>query len=91
MFLFRQNYKFSLHTEPDLGIHIDLIEPEQYEPPETGAALLPEDEELLFDRDTRKYASTRRPHGARPEFSLHSIPRALSRFLERCLGFRVQG
>ena len=44
-----KNYKFSIHTEPDLGIHIDLIEPEQYEPPENGAEMLPEDEELMVD------------------------------------------
>jgi hypothetical protein len=47
--IFWQNYKFSIHTEPDLGIHIDLIEPEQYEPPENGAEMLPEDEELMAD------------------------------------------
>ncbi len=47
--IYWQNYKFSIHTEPDLGIHIDLIEPEQYEPPENGAEMLPEDDELMAD------------------------------------------
>lgn len=42
-------HKYALLTEPDLGIHIDLIEPEAYEPPAKGAELLPEDEILLRD------------------------------------------
>lgn len=40
--------KHALLTEPDLGIHIDLIEPEAYDPPATGAPLLEEDNELLL-------------------------------------------
>eukprot|EP00960_Hanusia_phi_P054280 762604-Hanusia_phi.AAC.9 len=42
-----KNFKYSLLTEPNLGIHIDLIEPETYEPPSNGAPLLPEDKYLL--------------------------------------------
>lgn len=41
--------RYHLVTEPDLGIRIDLIEPEIYEPPEDGAEMQPEDEAILKD------------------------------------------
>ncbi len=31
-----KNYKFTLHTEPDMGIFIDLIDPNTYKPPTTS-------------------------------------------------------
>jgi hypothetical protein len=55
-------HKYTLLTEPDLGIHIDLIEPEAYEPPEAGAVLLPEDEVLL--QEDEKAAKARPSHSA---------------------------
>jgi len=42
-----KNHKHALLTEPDLGIHIDLIEHETYEPPATGIEMQPEDALLL--------------------------------------------
>jgi len=42
-----KNHKHALLTEPDLGIHIDLIEHETYEPPATGIEMQPEDAVLL--------------------------------------------
>ena len=48
-----KSHKHALLTEPDLGIHIDLIEPETYEPPPAGVAMMPEDEELLKDEEKK--------------------------------------
>jgi len=45
--MLEKNHRWPLLTEPDLGIHIDLIEPEAYEPPASGAQLLAEDEALI--------------------------------------------
>jgi RNA polymerase II-associated factor 1 len=44
-----KSHKHALLTEPDLGIHIDLIEPETYEPPADGIEMQPEDAVLLED------------------------------------------
>jgi len=48
-----KNHQHSLLAEPDLGIHIDLIEHEIYEPPAAGIDMQPEDAVLLQD-ETKK-------------------------------------
>jgi RNA polymerase II-associated factor 1 len=48
-----KSHKHALLTEPDLGIHIDLIEPETYEPPASGVHMQPEDEALLRDEEKK--------------------------------------
>ncbi|CAD5119701.1 DgyrCDS8292 [Dimorphilus gyrociliatus] len=42
-----RTHKSELLTEPDLGMNIDLINPDAYNPPLTGGILDPEDEQLL--------------------------------------------
>lgn len=49
-----KNHKHALLTEPDLGIHIDLIEPETYEPPGVEMQHEPEDAALLADEVKKK-------------------------------------
>lgn len=49
-----KNHQHSLLTEPDLGIHIDLIEHEIYEPPAAGIDMQPEDTVLLQDEARKR-------------------------------------
>lgn len=49
-----KNHQHSLLTEPDLGIHIDLIEHEIYEPPAAGIDMQPEDRVLLQDEAKKR-------------------------------------
>ena len=49
-----KNHKHALLTEPDLGIHIDLIEPETYDPPTQGIEMQAEDAVLLQDAVKRR-------------------------------------
>ena len=44
--------KVELHTDFDLGVNIDLIDPETYVSPE-NVALQPEDQTLLQEEDTK--------------------------------------
>ncbi len=55
-----KNFKHDLLTELDLGVNIDLINPDTYEPPEQGILKIDEEDDRLLEDEVTAPTDTKR-------------------------------